>query len=99
MLKNKAAIPIFTSKAAEIRSVYEDPIEIVNSKASSYQNYKSRSQNIRDEHYRKIKEKQEKAEIALKQWRKLKFEKFNRNHSNQSNENNERYWINFKCLD
>ena len=90
MHKNKAALPIFTSKAVEIRSVYEDPIEIINNKVSAYQNYKSKSQNIRDEHYRRIKEKQEKAEIALKQWRKLKFEKLNRNNSNQSNENNER---------
>ena len=83
MLRNKPALPVFSAKAGEMRSMNtrdSDP-DADKNKISVYSEYKDKSLQLKEENTRRIKEKQQKAEIALEQWRRLKFEKFKRNFS------------------
>lgn len=83
-------MPAFNSKSSDVQSVFVADVESsIDTKIGPYGDYKEKANFNKSDQYRKIKEKQEKAEVALKQWRRLKFEKFKRNFSknDRSSEN------------
>jgi hypothetical protein len=80
-VQNKPQLPNFSSKSPpnltkNMQSSTKERLQI-------YEEYKNRSQIIKQEYQQSIREKQLKAEIALKQWKKLKFNKFKRSSTEE----------------
>ena len=80
-IHNKAKLPLFNQKDKDSKHAYinNDTSQSSAERLGLYKEYKNRSQQIQQEYQKSIRDKQRKAEIALKQWKRIKLQKFKRN--------------------